>query len=274
MAMIRFLVEEYFSLLPLLVDAHWANRQAVRSERIQFGPHPQQALLLYEPPAGVERQKTAIIFIHGGGWQSGTPALFRFMGDFFARRGFPTLLLGYRLAPRFKFPAQLDDMYAGCEAGALALQQRGIIPEKWVLGGQSAGAQLAALVAYAEPQRCEALSGRLAGLFLISGPLDFSLCATGDTAKLIAGFTGNEHNRQIANPIGYLRGDETLPVLLIHGDRDPIVDPHNSLAFAGKIGSAAQVYQAKGWHHSDLSRIFIQPDLPATAALMEWLNAL
>ncbi|MFZ6028493.1 MAG: alpha/beta hydrolase [Chloroflexota bacterium] len=272
--MSRFLIEEYLSMLPLLVEAYWANRQAMRGEPVSFGPHPQQALLLYEPPAGVERQETAIVFIHGGGWQSGAPALFRFMGDFFARRGFPTLLLGYRLAPSFKFPAQLDDIYAGCEAGILALRQRSVVPTRWVLGGQSAGAQLAALVAYADRMRCEALFGRLAGLFLISAPVDFSLCTTGDVARLLASFTGNEDNHRLADPMGYLTGGETLPVLLIHGDRDATVDPQNSLAFAAKVGAAARVYRAGGWHHSDLSKIFLRPHLPETAVLMAWLKTL
>jgi acetyl esterase/lipase len=272
-AMMRYQVEEYLSLFLLSGRVGWANWRSPHYARIQFGSHPQQFLLLCLPPAGVTQKKAAIVFTHGGGWRMGNPAVFGFIGNFLADLGFPTILPGYRLAPMFKFPTQLDDLYAGCEAGIKALRERGITPKKWIIGGQSSGAQLAALAAYADPARRDAMFGELAGLFLVSGLLDFSLCDSGDAVRLVADFTGDGENRLRADPIRYLRGGETLPVFCIHGDRDPLVDPQNSLAFAAKIGAAAQVYLARGWHHSDLVAIFIRSGLPVTEALLQWLKA-
>jgi acetyl esterase/lipase len=173
-----------------------------------------------------------------------------------------------------KFPAQLDDVYAGCQAGIDALKAADMGPTRWVLGGQSAGAQLVALLAYADPSRREALVGRPAGLFLVSGPVDFSLCATGVAARLISDFVGSEKDREAADPIKYVTGKENIPVLCIHGDRDPTVDPQSSWSFAEKVGPSAQVHVAEGWHHSDLVEIFIRPHLPAAKALVDWLQAL
>ena len=272
--MTRLQLEEYLSLLPLSAHVIWANFRPVAARKISSGSHPQQYLLLFEPPKGVTRYPTGVIFAHGGGWRMGSPRAFRFVGTFFAGLGFPTLLVGYRLAPAAKFPAQLDDIYAGCQAGIDALKDAGTAPVRWVLGGQSSGAQLVALVAYADPPRREALLGRPAGLFLVSGPVDFSLCSTGDAARLISDFVGSEKNREAADPIKYVTGKENIPVLCIHGDRDPLVDPQNSRVFAEKAGPSAQVYIAEGLHHSDLVEIFIRPDLPAAKALLDWLRAL
>ena len=270
--MVRYQLEENLSLLPLFARVLWANYRPVDAQKIQFGPHPQQYVLWCEPPQGVARRSTGILFAHGGGWRMGNPREFRFIGKFLADLGFPTLLTGYRLAPAFKFPAQLEDIYSGCQAGVQELKRRGVAPEKWVLGGQSAGAHLMALLAYADPARCAALLGHLAGLFLVSGPLDFSLCAVGDVNELIANLTGDEKVRGAADPIRYVEGDQDVPVLCLHGDRDPLVDPRNSLAFAEKVGTSARVHIAEGWHHSDLAEIFIRSNLPVSKILVEWLD--
>ncbi|MBN1428038.1 MAG: alpha/beta hydrolase [Anaerolineae bacterium] len=272
--MTRFQFEEYLSLFSVFARVIWANCRPVATRRVPFGVHPQQYVLLCEPPTGVERRSTGIIFAHGGGWRLGNPLAFRFVGAFFAGLGFPTLLTGYRLAPAAKFPAQIDDVYAGCQAGIDALIDAGWAPTRWILGGQSAGAQLVALLAYADPARHEALLGHPAGLFLVSGPLDFSLCVTGDIARMIADLTGSEKGREAADPIRYVNGEENIPVLCIHGDRDPLVDPQNSRVFAEKAGPSTQVYIAKGRHHSDLAEIFIKPDLPFSKRLIEWLEVL
>jgi acetyl esterase/lipase len=267
-------LEEYLSLLPLAARVIPANLCSTDTRRIEYGNDSHQYVLFYEPPAGIERRQTGILFIHGGGWRRGFPAAFRFVGEFFARLGFSTLLVGYRLAPAALFPAQLEDVYDGSQAGVRVLNELGTAPRQWILGGQSAGAHLAALLAYADPARCEAIFGRPAGLFLVSGPLDFSACASGEVSRLIDNFTGGEVNRQKADPIRYVRGDEGLTVLCIHGDRDPLVPLQNSLAFAQKAGPSARVYIAEGWHHSDLANFFIDPNLPASQALVDWLESL
>ena len=268
----RYQLEENLSLLPLFARVLLANFRPVDAKKIQFGLHPQQYVLWCEPPEGVTRRSTGILFAHGGGWRMGNPREFRFIGKFFADLGFPTLLTGYRLAPAFKFPAQLEDIYSSCQAGVQEMKRQGVAPEKWILGGQSAGAHLMALLAYMDPVRCKALLGRPAGLFLVSGPLDFSLCATGDVNEMIANLTGDEQLRGAADPIRYVDGSRDIPVLCIHGNRDPLVSPQNSLAFAEKVGASAQVHMTGGWHHSDLAEIFIRSNLPTSKIMVEWLD--
>jgi monoterpene epsilon-lactone hydrolase len=81
-----------------------------------------------------------LIFLHGGGYCSGSIASHRGMVTETGRSaGVRTLALGYRLAPEHPFPAALDDALA---AYADLLGQ-GIDPARIALAGDSAGGGLA-----------------------------------------------------------------------------------------------------------------------------------
>jgi acetyl esterase/lipase len=234
-------------------------------------------MLLVWPTQPELRRRSAVLFLHGGGWYSGNPLLFRFVGHFFARLGYPTLLGGYRLAPNFQFPAQMDDVYSGLDAGLQALEQHGVGVDRIIVGGQSAGAQLAALLVYDRdnPARPAALQGEsIAGFFSISGPLSFADCTQPDLLKMIADFMGPNADWKAADPIHFIRGDEKLPALLIHGDRDPLVDMANTRAFAARLAESCsnpvEVFLVRGGHHADLVALFVN-DLPITQVLEKWL---
>ena len=108
------------------------------------GPLPAR---LYRPE-GVAEDAPLLVFFHGGGFvisdlESHEAMCVRLA----AAGGFRLLAAGYRLAPEHRFPAQFDDALAAARwvlaEGAQALNSGGRI----ALGGDSAGAYLAALVA-------------------------------------------------------------------------------------------------------------------------------
>ena len=107
--MLTWQIAEYLGIIPLLFRALLANREQVGTvEKIPFGSHPRQYILFCQPEAPASKAAPLVFFLHGGGWNSGTPHLFRFIGHFFARLGFPTALGGYRLVPAHRFPAQFE----------------------------------------------------------------------------------------------------------------------------------------------------------------------
>ncbi len=82
----------------------------------------------------------AMLFLHGGGYVSGSIASHRHMVAEVGRRaGVRTLALDYRLAPEHPFPAALDDALAGYRF----LLDQGFSAPNIVLGGESAGGGLA-----------------------------------------------------------------------------------------------------------------------------------
>ncbi|NMI01975.1 alpha/beta hydrolase [Pseudonocardia acidicola] len=103
---------------------------------------------LYVPP-GVPDRSALLIYYHGGGFVLGslasTDPLCRLLA---AQAGVRVLSVDYRLAPEHPYPAALDDAiaafrYARAEAAAL-----GADPDLLAVGGDSAGANLALVVAH------------------------------------------------------------------------------------------------------------------------------
>ncbi|MCL4560204.1 MAG: alpha/beta hydrolase [Chloroflexi bacterium] len=273
-----WVVEERVALVPVIgkAVAESLPHPGLMEARIRYGPHPQQTILLFWPSKPKGRRRSAVLFLHGGGWSWGSPHLFRFVGHFFAELGFPTVLGGYRLVPGFRYPAQVDDVCAGLEAGLQVFAGRGVRVEQVIAGGQSAGAQLAALLVYERSRRGwgdfhQELFG---GFYSISGPLSFDDCSQPALQKMISDFTENPINREAADPIRRLRGDEQVPALLLHGERDPLVDVENTLAFAARLAQnktcRVEVNLVKEGHHADLAGIFVE-DQPAAQILKKWL---
>lgn len=263
----------------LLSENLHKTEEDVIEERVNFGPYPNQTVLIFYPAKATERRRSLVYFIHGGGWYSGNPQIYRFVGHFFAEMGYPTLLAGYRLAPMFHFPAQVDDVCAGLDIGMRVLSVHGITVDRVIAGGHSAGAELAALLIYDRSRRgCSSVTyEKFGGYFSISGPISFADCTIPELRGMIASYIGNPNpdNWDAADPIKFIHGDETTPALIVHGDQDPLVDLENALAFARRLSSSGtcpvEVYLVPGGHHANLAVMFVE-DQPATRVLRRWLR--
>ncbi len=268
---------EYPALAASLARASLRGSGTVERQ-VAFGPHPQQQALLYLPGESTARRNTLIYFVHGGGWRTYGPRYFRFVGRFFARRGYPVLLGGYRLAPEHHYPDQMEDVYRGFTTGMNLASDLGLQAGKIVLGGQSAGGQLTAmaLLDREEAARHDLPLEHVSGFFSISGPLDYSACPNPSLQQMISDFTGSPENRARTDPVLLIRGDETTPALLIHGGRDGLVALEAALNFASRYNQSgrplAHVHIIPSAHHADLAELFIRRSLD-TQVLLNWIEA-
>jgi acetyl esterase/lipase len=81
-----------------------------------------------------------VLYLHGGGFVAGSPASHRDMAWRLSREsGLRILMVDYRLAPEYPYPAQLDDSLAVYRA----LLDGGLSPTQLAVAGDSAGANLA-----------------------------------------------------------------------------------------------------------------------------------
>ena len=269
---------ELLALISLGGEAQKANSLpfAGTESRLDFGTDAQSHALVFIPPSSVTAKNTIVLFVHGGGWDMGTPEQYRFIGRFFAERGFPTILAGYRLAPRFVFPAQIEDAVASLRAGLSYFEEKGIHAQRLILGGHSAGAELASLIAYG-PWLSDVERGRISGLFLMSGVLDFSMCTQGRISTLIDKYIGTPANREAADPMSYPHGGQGKAALLLHGAEDPLVDPANSLHFAQSLNGGpspnAEVRLIARAHHTDTLNLFLRRTAE-TDILDRWLSGI
>lgn len=115
---------------------------------IRRGEHAlQMDLYLPARPAGapLPPKLPAIVFVHGGGWQSGVRANFAPMAIRMAERGFAAATISYRLSPEARYPAAIHDVKAALRWLRAHAGEYGIDPERIAVGGGSAGGQIASL---------------------------------------------------------------------------------------------------------------------------------
>ncbi len=113
------------------------------------GPLGDIALRLYRPPSAKPAEKLpALVFYHGGGWVIGDldthDTLCR---ELSVQSGAAVIAVDYRLAPEHRFPAAVDDSFAALQWIAQNAAAVGIDASQMAVGGDSAGGNLATVVA-------------------------------------------------------------------------------------------------------------------------------
>ncbi len=110
------------------------------------GPAGDIAVRIYRPSAG--RSLPALVWYHGGGFVIGDldshDAVCRSLAN---RSGCVVIAVDYRLAPEHPFPASPDDAVAAFDALRDRAADLGIDGDRMATGGDSAGGNLAAIVA-------------------------------------------------------------------------------------------------------------------------------
>ena len=103
---------------------------------------PEHTLDLYMPTE-VGTQTPVVFYIHGGGFRILSKETHWLMGVAFAQQGFVTVNVNYRLAPRHPYPAAINDVFAAYLWTLRHIERYGGDPERIVVAGESAGANLA-----------------------------------------------------------------------------------------------------------------------------------
>lgn len=206
--------------------------------KVAYGPHPAQYLLDFVPT--LPQRETVVVYIHGGGWDKGSPSFFSFIGQRLAREGYRCVLPGYRLAPGARFPAQIGDVTAAVKAALVHLEDRGVDTGRVAVIGSSAGGQLGALLCYHGE-----LAGRFAGFAGLGGAYRFDREAP-LSLKALSGRLLKIGDPRAAQPY-YLLDEHSpkTPMLLIHGLEDGVVGFRCGMDFyrrALELGIPARMY--------------------------------
>ena len=201
------------------------------------GPGGTIPVRLYRSYAAPASASPVMVFFHGGGWVVGDLETHDIQCRHFANEGKCTVVsVDYRLAPEHKFPAAADDCIAATQWVAANANQLGIAAKKIAVGGDSAGGNLAAVVALdAAAKNGPALQGQV----LIYPVTDMrpgydSYERVGDGFTLTKGsmdwFRGHylADENQIADwrasPLLAVNLGQTPPALVLTAGLDPLCD--------------------------------------------------
>jgi acetyl esterase len=227
-------------------------------------------------PATVDPQAGTVVWFHGGGFVIGSldthDAICR---DLAAASAWPVLAIDYRLAPEHPYPAAHDDAEAALRWLAAHAAQLDLDPDRVVLAGDSAGANLAIATARRLRDQPEP------GLRVVLAALVYPVADVADPAS---------HPSYVANGEGYLLTAETMtffvdsylpdvahrfgadasplraddlaglpPTLVVTAEYDPLRDEGEALAAAlTDAGVAVQLERFDGAVHMALQLVGTQ----------------
>jgi acetyl esterase len=110
--------------------------------------HGEVPIRLYTPVAAGSEPLPVLVYYHGGGWVIGSVASYDGITRMLANEGgFCVVSVDYRLSPEAKFPTAVDEAFGALEWIEQHASELGVDPNRMAVGGDSAGGNLAAVMA-------------------------------------------------------------------------------------------------------------------------------
>ena len=179
-----------------------------------------------------------MLYIHGGAWVAGSARTHKKVAMEFAKQGYLTFNLDYRLAPEHPFPAGFDDCVFAAHWIAENAKRWSGDSSQMFIGGDSAGGNLSAATLLALGKKPDA--PRFKAGVLIYGLFDFSAALertsqTGGTFGPIAqAYLGASYPAALTDPrVSPLRGvvpSALPPCVIVVGSADELVVESRAMA--------------------------------------------
>lgn len=216
---------------------------------------------LYKPK-NLKEPVPLLVFIHGGGWKSGKRSDYLVYLIAFARKGYMTATVSYRLLRDGPYPACVEDITDAVQWFFRNGDTFGYDPDRICLVGGSAGAHLAMLAAYGwGEERLRNASSRDTGHRIkavvdIYGPADLTT-PYAQTQPLVNNFIAHSWQERPdlyldASPIRYVSPDDP-PTLILHGTSDNLVPVSQSDSLQArlcKLSVPCVYYKVPLWPHA------------------------
>lgn len=219
-------------------------------------------------PAEGKGPYPAIICIHGGGWRQGKRQDFTDaipLVQTLAKNNFVAVTVTYRFAPKYQFPAQIEDCKAAARFLRANAEKYKINPDKFGAVGASAGGHLAGLMGTADEKSGlegnggnAKYSSRVQAVVSFFGPMDLTTknwSAQVESFFLVPFLGGKFEDKTDAyrkcSPITYCTKDDP-PFLFFHGTKDPLVgldQPEKMMAKLKEVGVSAELVVMEGEGH-------------------------
>ena len=223
-------------------------------------------------PKNAAGKLPCIIVIHGGAWRGGNRTQHDDLTWNFAKAGYVSATLSYRLVPKHTFPAQVQDVKAAVRFLRAHADEYNIDVDRLGAVGFSAGAHLSLMLGTMDKSdglddvgSHQDQSSKVQCVVQYFGPADFNLPLPDASRPLVVDFLGgtkeqkpDAYNR--ASPVTYVSSGDA-PILTYQGTKDPLV-PHDqavalveAMTKAGVPGRVELLIGAShGWPNPELNR--------------------
>ncbi len=205
---------------------------------------------IYYPQTIGAKPAPVAVYVHGGAWMMEDKTTDTGIADIpeLVRRGYLVAAVNYRLAPRHRFPAQIEDVKCAIRYLRAHAAMYGLDPNRIGAWGPSAGGQLAALLGLTgrdagfDVGEHADQSSRVQAVVDMYGPADMTR-GHGNVIEKLLGFlifgTVSPQNPifRRASPVTYITPDDA-PFLIIQGEKDRLVPPAQSLEFHARLLAA------------------------------------
>ena len=253
------------------------------SRDVAYGPHRLHRYNVFRPiPSATSADISAnthlgfkgapvLIFWHGGGWTNGYRDYNSFMARHITALGCVLVSPSYRLVNEAKLPAAFDDALAALAHVRQHSATYGGDPARIYLGGHSAGAHLAALVALRS-------SHQLQGCLPISGIMDLHhpAPAAGSLEERVYSMVlADPAQDAVMSPICWTAGNR-VPFDLTVGQHDSprVLSSNQRLFELLKLQNASvNIKENAGHSHFDTHTSLDQADAPWYRRLIGMINA-
>lgn len=266
----------------LVLGVVWSGMAAVAAETseleirndVVYGTGAGEALKLdLAMPRDLDQPVPAIVVIHGGGWMQGKRQDMTSIMKRAAEHGYVAATISYRLAPKHRFPAQIEDVKCAVRYLRANADELKIDPERIGALGSSAGAHLSLMLGTLDSS--DGMEGegghpdessKVQAVVSFVGPVNLVRTSyTKDQRTTLENFFGgNPLNKQAdcrrASPLSYInKGDP--PMLLFFGTKDTLVSADQAyqiseaMTEAGVPGRVELLVGAQhGWLGRELTR--------------------
>lgn len=248
---------------------------------------PRQKVDVYAPESA--KKLPVIFWIHGGGWQVGDRTEIQLKPQAFVNKGFVFVSTGYRLLPDVEMVTIFRDIARSLRFVHEHIAEYGGDPDRILVMGHSAGAQLAALICIDDRYlKAEGLSlASIKGCVPVDGDT-FDLPAiieTAETRMRVHGLPMPRYGHRVKfgnDPelhVDYsavthvAKGKGIPPFLILHvaGHPDTSAQAMRLQAVLKDAGIPAKRFAAKETTHSQINENLGQPNDPATIELFDFV---
>lgn len=207
---------------------------------LKYGEHKRQRMDVFLP-SGYPEDSPVVLIVHGGAWKFGRKEHMIQIQKMLFKNNIPSININYRLVSKdITYRQQLEDIGLVIEKFNSLANKAELLPNNYILLGESSGGHLALLYGYQNPNQIKKIISLSAPTDFFSKEYIHSFYSkyTSSTFQKVIGTKFNPQNLsgefEKASPIANITN---VPTLLFQGDKDFLVNKRQGLALDSALRS-------------------------------------